>query len=364
MSKKAIILLVIAAFVLGGIVTGSVLFLNNKNIAQDESSKGNETQKEEVKETVVEQFGYETDEILTRDEIADEVNRIRNELEDEENEEVTEDDISEVLGDEFGRVNSLAYESGKMMDEGVEDPEKRQILTDLYSYDNNLNMMSVRDVVNPIQSGEHGNFERDANREINKLYSDYFEGVASELSQFTKDTKGFRDYDGINIGYPAVFASTNEIEGEPALSIILPILIKEDVKQKDMDKFIDKYKSIEVNGKHLGDDIEDDFFFDEEYGYLANEDKIKKNPYLVENTYILARVDVPFSDLYEGDYPEVKETENLYRVFRQTGDENMDIDENPTITINGDDIELDKLLNVFQVEQDEAFEIVPKVLEQ
>src|SRR5699024_710138 len=71
---------------------------------------------------------------------------------------------------------------------------------------------------------------------------------------YVKDTEGFYDVEGINLGYPAVDTEYDVKDGEITVNVSLLAYMDETIKKEDVDDFFDKYKEVEINGKTLEED--------------------------------------------------------------------------------------------------------------
>src|SRR5699024_5412128 len=147
------------------------------------------------------------------------------------------------LEGEFGAGVARSYENGQMIDGGMGGGEAKQGMSEgLISKP--FGNKPIKKIVNQSES-EFGNTEENRYESVNEFKSMVFENQ----SYYTKDTEGFREIEGLNIGYPMIYRGS---DGDVTVS--LSLMIDEDIKSEDIDKFLEKYKKVEVNGHKLTED--------------------------------------------------------------------------------------------------------------
>src|SRR5699024_7924526 len=92
-----------------------------------------------------------------------------------------------------------SYENGQMIDADIEDEDAKQVMIEcLITKPFRIN--PINKIVNPDES-EFGNTEENRYASVTEIKSMVFENQ----SYYTKDTEGFREIEGLNIGYPMIY---------------------------------------------------------------------------------------------------------------------------------------------------------------
>lgn len=361
MNKKTIIWLSagVAAIIL--IVVISVVVNNNSNEAEKQTNDLKQEREDKADETknIESMLEIDKDEIKTKKEIADIVNEYKSEDED-----LTDEDIVDKMQNEHGIVGQM-YRSGLMIDEDFNEEDNRQILIKLYDSEAQYKKSEpVKEIRNPINR-EFGNEED--NRLI-KASDIGINGYNKDKKSFIKDTEGFYEVEGLNIGYPNVETDFDIQEGEIYVNIDLLLYVEDDITKKDAKKYFDKYKDVKVNEKPLTEDknfysILDDFL--KEYSDTGD--------YMYfENTVHSVTLGVSLNDLYDHDFKTFSEDADLEEAEEEIdkafglGEEGLD--ENPKININGNEIEIDDYIiereveGSDEVEYENDFTINPEVI--
>src|SRR5699024_10265490 len=202
--KKGLIGLIIGAVVITVIVLAVV---NVKDTDDDQEAKAKNTEGNEVEEYSIEElaehYGIEED-LLTYEEMSDAVNRIEADYAEDIkglNNEEKSMYIEEIIEEEYGEWNSLAYSEGYLITEGMSDSDKKQVIASL------LGNFTYKNIRNPI-NGVYQLNEVDKATTLYDLigrssrFGDDFDEEDEEYFMMVGNTEGYYDLKGINLGYP------------------------------------------------------------------------------------------------------------------------------------------------------------------
>lgn|SRR5699024_3688733 len=357
MSKKSVAMIVVGVAVVFFILGAYFFQSDNSNEAEDERTNEIEDTKD-----ALEAFKKEED-FMTKEEISDEINKYKSQIEDNDDG-LGDKDIKEKIEEEFGAGVARSYENGQMIDADMDDEDAKQVMIEgLISKPFGIN--PIKKIVNPVES-EFGNTEENRYASVTEIKSMVFENQ----SYYTKDTEGFREIEGLNIGYPMIYRGS---DGDVTVS--LSLMIDEDIKSEDIDKFLEKYKKVEVNGHKL---TEDTIAYAEDSIYNETRDEFDfedRDIALFKDSIFEVWIDMPMEDVFK----ENEEFDELFEVMKE-GEEGSEeaiekmwgelLDEKPVIDLNGiewvleDDVKIGDPINsegVIEYDIDGDYLIKPEI---
>lgn len=310
---------------------------NNDNGNNDKTIEGDEENK-----NYKDRFDIADNEIKTKKEIEDIINDYKS-----HDNNLTDEDIADKLAEDHGDMVGRMYSTGLMVDEKLSEEDNSHILTNLYYLDNldtagYKKTMPVKEISNPI-NGEFGNVEE--NKEV-KVSDIGYNSYELDKKSYVKNTKGFYNIEGLNIGYPYVGSVYDVNDGEITTKVTIQIYIDEDIKKKDLDSFFGKYKNIDINGKGLDND-KGVFSFGGEFWEDYSDDDYA----FFEHTILTAILEIPLNELYDYNFEtygnkemselndnESKEVEK--EVNKAFGLDKDNLDENPKLKVNDQEVDM------------------------
>ena len=288
---------------------------------------------------------------MTKEEISDVVDKYKSDAE-EDGKDLDDWEIKEKLKEDHGIDVSISFEKGTMIDDDMDEGDAKQVM--IKSFLEPVGLEPIKRIVNPINN-EFGNTEENRYSSI----SDIKFNISEDSNYYTRNTDGFKNIEGLNIGYPMILLAP---EGEVVIS--LSLLIDEDVKSKDIDDFLSKYENVEVNGHKL---TEDDIIYAEDsvYNVLKEDDEgfnfEDRDIALFEDSILEVQVYVPMEDVFGGisdfddmlkDYHEDKIEDDA--IIKSLWEDMLD--EKPVITLNGTEWELTEELRTGESLKEEGRE--------
>src|SRR5699024_8042001 len=352
MNKKTIIWIITGVLAIVLIVGVSVFVNKNKNEAEKETDDLEKERTIDVKDAKgeLEEFKKEED-FLTREEISDEINKYKSK---EGGEDLDDWEIKEKLKEDYGIEVATSFEEGTMIGKDMEDYDAKQVMIENLRSEP-LGIRPIKKIVNPI-SNEFGNSGEDRNSSITEIKVDTYEGG----NYYTKDTDGFKNIEGLNIGYPMV----DRAEGGE-VTISLSLLIDEDVKSKDIDDFLKQYEKVEVNGHKL---TEDELIYAEDSVYNETKEDLDftfedRDIALFKDSVLEVQINVPMEDVFKG----IEEYDDKMSRYKENNEEDDAVeedliealwedmlDEKPVITVNETEWELSEEVRVGDAINDEG----------
>src|SRR5699024_482231 len=132
------------------------------------------------------------------------------------------------------------------------------------------------------------------------------------------------------------------------------ILVDKDIKEKNVNKYLDKIRELEVNGFKVGE--KDGLLPDDVEDLKKDEDR---DVFIGENNILTFEMVLPYDEVYEKD-DEIKTGQDLYeKIFQEDGERR--IETKPKVSLNGEDIKVDKEMNYEELEK-EGFILNPKII--
>src|SRR5699024_8087965 len=201
----------------------------------------------------------------------EEMDELVTQLEKESEEYLEFDEIRNKIEEDYGIINSQAYERGLLIDEDMSVTDKHQVMMEL----SHTPMKSVKNIRNGVQFA----YEKSDKNELKKI-KDLFSGLED---MYVEDTEGFYGIEGVNIGYVGI-----ENYGESDADISFYVLLDSSFEYKDIDKFAKKLDKLKVNGESVAENMRETYGIwipyvtegDKEVGINTVEEKIE---YVIEN---------------------------------------------------------------------------------
>lgn len=331
MNKKTNMWIVSSLVIVILIMMITVFVNNNKNEAETDISDSDKEQADNTKK-IVEEF-KEDENFKSKEELDDIINKYKSQTSDEE---LEDDDIKLKLEEDYGDDVARSFEYGLMVDNDMEDEDVKQVMiSSLISQP--MGMHPIKKIVNPINN-EFNNSEE--NR-----YSSITEIKTISSHGYTKDTEGFYEVEGLNIGYPMITYSS---EDNVTVSLSLSLLIDKDIKSKEIDNFLDQYKNVNVNGHKLTEDImvySDDSINSQSEAEGLGYDFDDREVALYKDSILEVWLEIPIEDVF-GDNKEYKDLVKSLEDGEIDGEEAYNklwedlFEEKPVLNINGREWEL------------------------
>src|SRR5699024_7411498 len=338
MNKKMMIWVGSGIFLMIVVVVGAVLYENNKDESAnslDEIKKEQEEEKKDVDKLIKEfksqkEYVYEDGEELEDVMTKEEMEQVILEYEEKEDLDVSDEEdavrIGKMIEEEHGYLNKWAFKEGKLIEEdsGEEGKEDAiEIARELYTYGE-----SLKEISNPIERGHESSqvnesksmFGKVKNREsqiesFNRDGDDYERYVPK---YHYKDTDGFIDLtDDIKIGYFKTEAGSKEDSTEHEIAVYSWLLVEKDITIGDLRK---ELGNSNINGEKLSKRF----------------DMLNSDTTLYKDYILLLNVVVTVKEVVKGFELDKDKSVSEYTSKAHDYD-------NPVITLNGKDIELDKL---------------------
>jgi len=303
-SKKGLIGLIMGVVVIAVIVLVVVNIKDtDDNKVVEEEEPNNEIEDYSI-EGLSEHYGIEED-LLTYEEMSDAVNRIEADYAEDIkglNNEEKSMYIEEIIEEEYGEWNSLAYSEGYLITEGMSDSDKQQVIASL------LGNFTYKNIRNPI-NGVYQLNEVDKATTLYDLigrssrFGDDFDEEDEEYFMMVGNTEGYYDLKGINLGYPTFEVIEEDmIYGNGKEDILVNVnfttLIKEDMTPEEMKELILKSIDLDINGSSVKEYIPN---VDEMIEEINDEFEEEAEEIYPRNTYhALFGVFLPIEDVVEG----------------------------------------------------------------
>src|SRR5699024_7633933 len=325
MNKKMMIWVGSGIFLMIVVVVGAVLYENNKDESAnslDEIKKEQEEEKKDV-DKLIKEFKGDKEGVMTKEEME----QVILEYEEEEDLDVNDEEdaisIRLMLEEEYGESNARAFESSKLIGEDTSEEDALEIARELYTRGS-----SLKEISNPIERGHESNqvsesksmFGTEEKREdliesFNRDGDDYERYVSK---YHYKDTDGFIDLsDNIKIGYFKTEAGSKEDSTEHEIAVYSCLLVENDITIGDLRK---ELGNSNINGEKLSQRF----------------DMLNSDATLYKDSILLLNVVVPVKEVVKGFELDKDKSVSEYTSKAHDYD-------NPVITLNGKDIELDKL---------------------
>src|SRR5699024_5068901 len=211
MSKKIVAMIVVGVAVVFFIL-GASFFQSDNETNKEVSESENERENNEF-------LGFNEEDLKTKKEIADIIDQYKSE------EDLSDDDIALKLDEDYGETIGKMYRRGLMIDDDFSKEDNKQILANYIFIENlsddnipnQLKLKPVKEISNPI---DH---EFD-NEEVNKFLkaTDLINNTYDiDMNTYVKDTEGFYDVEGLNLGYPSVDTEFDVKDGEIMVNVSL-----------------------------------------------------------------------------------------------------------------------------------------------
>src|SRR5699024_8840598 len=244
MSKKSVAMIVVGVAVVFFIL-GAYIFQSDNESSKEVSESENERENNEF-------LGFNEEDLKTKKEIADIIDQYKSE------EDLSDEDIALKLDEDHGETIGNMYRRGLMIDDDFSKEDNKQILANYIFIENLSNddipipmrAEPIKEISNPIDH-EFDNEEENKFSKASDLINNTYD---VDMKTYVKDTEGFYEVEGLNIGYPSIDTEYGVKDGEITVNVTLLSYIDETLDKKEAEEFFNKYEDVEVNGKTLEED--------------------------------------------------------------------------------------------------------------
>lgn len=344
------------------IVTVGILFFGIYKMVNvnDDINEGEDISESENKRENNEFLGFNKEDLKTKKEIADIIDQYKSE------EDLSDEDIALKLDEDYGETIGKMYRRGLMIDDDFSKEDNKQILANYIFIENlsddnipnQLKLKPVKEISNPIDH-EFGNEEVNKFLKATDLINNTYD---IDMNTYVKDTEGFYDIEGLNLGYPSVDTEFDVKDGEIMVNVSLLSYMNETLNKREAEELFNKFEDVEVNGKTL----------EEDKRLFANKDEILKaynddDNVMYEGTVMNLTIESKLNDLFEHEFETFKAedinsltdeefekaNEEINKAF---GLDKESIEEIPNIEINGEDMKLNDSIITREIEGEDEYE--------